>query len=240
MVDTRVSASSGTPSVPILPQYPFRSAFDLPEGVVDRVIQREPDRASKGTHAFFLSVVADCLHLESELKNNAPRIIKFTSSVTAIAGVSAAYGAINAKRNSVDVPVYAKAAGGAAVLFGGWAGWELYQARQVKNEWNAMQCAGVLKLFHPERATAPVPTAEARVATAPCVGADVLMGNCTPVRRLAPSYEWSTQPVLTTDALYLVGGVVLVAVVWEVAATYSAASATSTALEWAWAAATAL
>lgn len=84
-----------------------------------------------------------------------------------------------------------------------------------------------LPLFKPSFAY-PVPSVE-KVVTDPCLGADVLIRGCTPQRRIALSYEWSTEPVPPTQVLLLAGGLLVVAVAWEVAAAYGAASTT---LEW--------
>lgn len=62
-----------------------------------------------------------------------------------------------------------------------------------------------------------------------CPGADVLIRGCTPQRHIAPSYEWSTEPVPPTHVLALAGGLLVVVVAWEAIAAYGAASTT---LEW--------
>ncbi len=238
MTDIQTTLTADSPAVflPPLTTYVARGTKDLPKGLADDVLRMKPERKKLEDFRLYLSVVGDCLRLDDEL-HNATRILKFTRSAAAISGTVVAYGILDSKHHGAATSGVTKAAMGATGVFGTWTGWEQYQARMSRNEWAAMQCAGVLKLWHAGPSPIQESPAEVSVTTPPCEGADVLILGCTPEPRITPVPEHSTEPVSVASALYWTGALVLAAVAWEAAASYSVGSVT---LEWVWAALPAL
>lgn len=111
--------------------------------------------------------------------------------------------------------------GGVGVAAGAWALLEHLRLSSDRMAFTQLRCREVLDRINAHWGLKPE---DMHFEEMGCAGVRVLTEGCTPVRRIASTTEWSTEPVSPATVALVVGGVVLAAVAWEVVVPWMIAS----------------